>query len=130
MNAIIGIALSGLKAADVRLEASARNIANAQSRGAVSGAEGRAAYRPVAVSQVSLASGGVGATLAPSLREALLVYDPSASFADRQGYVDTPDIDLVDETVELATSRNSLGANLLVLRVAMDMDEDALSILP
>jgi flagellar basal-body rod protein FlgC len=129
MTPVIGIALSGLNASTVRLQASANNIANMRSSGAAPGASGPAAYTPLEVQQTSLASGGVQAALAPSARDALLSYDPSAPCANAEGYVATPDIDLADEMVQLITARYSFAANLQVLRTAYEMQDDALSIL-
>lgn len=129
MTPVTGIALSGLNASTQRLRASASNIANMRSSGAVSGAPGQPAYTPLEVRQTPLAGGGVEATLAPSARTALLTYDPSATFANAQGYVATPDVDLADEMVQLATARDSFAANLEVLRTAGEMQDDALHVL-
>ncbi len=129
MNPVTGIALSGLNASTLRLQASANNIANLRSRGAAPGATGQAVYMPLEVQQTSLASGGVEAALAPSARAALLAYDPSASFANAQGYVATPDIDLAEEMIGLVTARYSFAANLEVMRTSNAMQDDVLHIL-
>ena len=129
MTPVTGIALSGLNASTLRLQASANNIANARSKGAAAGATGRAAYTPLEVRQTSLASGGVDAALAPSARAALLAYDPSALFANAQGYVATPDIDIAEEMVQLITARYSFAANLQVPRASNEMQDDVLRIL-
>lgn len=122
MNPVSATALSGLNASTLRLRAAASNIANARNSGAVS-AVGAAsnAYVPVEVQQTAQAQGGVAAVLAPSSRAALLTYDPAAPYANAQGYVTTPDVDLVSETVELATTSYALAANIAVLRTADDM---------
>lgn len=129
MTPVTGIALSGLNASTLRLQASANNIANARSRGAAAGAAGRAAYTALEVRQTSLAGGGVDAALAPSARAALLSYDPSALFANAQGCVATPDIDVADEMVQLVTARYSYAASLQVLRASNEMQDDVLRIL-
>ena len=129
MSLITPIALSGANAATLRLQASANNIANARSSGAAPGGTGPRAYTPLEVAQTSLAGGGVDATLAPSARAALLAYDPSAPFANAQGYVAAPDIDLADEMLQLITARNSFAANLQVLRTSEEMQGDALRVL-
>lgn len=119
MNPVSAIALSGLNASTLRLRAAASNIANARSAGAVGAASN--AYAPVEVQQTAQAQGGVAAGLAPSSRAALLTYDPAAAYANAQGYVATPNVDLVSETVELATTGYAFAANLAVLRTADDM---------
>ncbi len=124
MTYLTGIALSGLKAASLRVQASASNIANLRSSGATPGGGGQAAYQPLEIHETACASGGVEAALAASSRDALLVYDPSAPFANAQGYVAMPDIDLVDEMLQLAAARYSFAANLEVLRTADEMQDD------
>jgi flagellar basal-body rod protein FlgC len=128
MSAVHAIALSGLNAATRRLEASASNIANSRTRGALPDAEGPAVYAPLEVQLAAQASGGVSATLAPSARAALLAYDPSASFANAQGYVAAPDVDLVGETVALAMASYEFAANLAVIRTADEMARAARTI--
>jgi flagellar basal-body rod protein FlgC len=129
MTPITGIALSGLNAAALRLTASASNVANMRSSGAAPGGQGQRVYTPLEVEAAPLAGGGVEASLAPSSRAALLAYDPSAPFANAQGMVATPDIDLADEMVQLITARTSFAANLAVLRASGEMQDDVLRIL-
>lgn len=128
MNPVTGIALSGLNASTLRLQASATNIANMRTSGAATGASGPPPYSPLEVQQTSLASGGVQAALSASSRNALLSYDPSAPFASVQGYVATPDIDLADEMVQLVAASYGFAANLEVLRTSDEMQADALRI--
>jgi flagellar basal-body rod protein FlgC len=129
MNAVSSIALSGLNAATLRLQAAASNIANMRSNGAVSRAGGPVVYTPLQVEQVATTDGGVTARLAPVSREALLAYDPSAPFANADGYVSAPDIDPMGELLELLTARFSYVANLQVLQTSGNMMDDALNIL-
>ena len=121
MSAITSIALSGLNAASLRVQAAASNLANARSNGAVRGENGPAPYTPLDVQQSSVATGGVTAQLAPSSREPLLAYDPSAPYANSGGYVASPDIDPADEVVALAMATYSFTANLAVVRTESEM---------
>lgn len=129
MNSVNAIALSGVNAATLRLRAAASNIANMRSTGALPGVAGPDAYTPLEVEQSPYVNGGVDARLSPSRREALQAYDPSARHANAAGYVATPDIDVVDEMLQLATARYSFAANLKVLRASDDMARAALDIL-
>ena len=61
MNPVNAIALSGLNAATLRVQASANNIANMRSNGALVAAAGPAPYTPLEVQQASMAGGGVAA---------------------------------------------------------------------
>lgn len=126
MNPVSAIALSGMNAATLRVRASASNIANMRSSGAVRGANGPAPYRPLDVRETPLANGGVMASLAPSSREAVLSYDPQASFANADGYVASPDVGLVGDMVQLAIAGYGFAANLAVLKTADDMTKSTL----
>ena len=121
MNPISAIALSGLNAATLRAQGSASNIANMRSNGALALADSPTPYTPLEVRQTPMAGGGVTANLAPSSRAAVLSYDPQAPFANADGYVASPDVDLVDDMLQLATARYSCAANLAVIHTAEDM---------
>lgn len=128
MNAVTSIALSGLNAATLRLFASASNIANMRSTGSTDGGDPQP-FTPLVVHETSVAGGGVMASLAPSSRDALLAYDPQAPFANTQGYVAAPNVDVVEEMLQMATARYGFAANLQVLRTNADMQDDLLRIL-
>ena len=66
-------------------------------------------------------SRGVAASLAPSSRVAVLSYDPQAPFASADGLVASPNVDVVDDMMQLATARYSFAANLAVIHTADDM---------
>ena len=121
MSVVTSIALSGLNAATLRVQAAASNLANARSSGAVRGDQGPAPYSPLEVHQASAATSGVTAQLSPSSREPLLTYDPSAPYANAEGYVASPDIDPADEVVSLAMATYSFAASLAVVRTESEM---------
>jgi flagellar basal-body rod protein FlgC len=129
MNAVTSIALSGLNAATLRLFASANNVANMRSIGSTEEGEDPAPFTPLEVHETAVVGGGVMVSLAPSSRDALLAYDPQAPFADAQGYVAAPNIDVVEEMLQMATARYGFAANLQVLRTNADMQDDLLRIL-
>jgi flagellar basal-body rod protein FlgC len=121
MSTISSIALSGLNAATLRVQASASNLANARSNGAVRGEAGPEPYAPLEVHQQAITTGGVAAQLAASSREPLLTYDPSAPYANAEGFVASPYIDPADEVVALAMATYSFSANLAVIRAESEM---------
>ena len=125
MNRVSDIELSGLNASTLRLRASANNIANARTTGAVGSGE-PTVYMPLDVLETAQANGGVAARLAPSLRAPLLAYDPGAPYANGQGYVAAPDVDMVAETVRLAMASQAFEANLTILRTADEMERSLL----
>lgn len=127
MNPINAIARSGINAATLRLQAAASNIANMRSRGAAQGSAGPDVYQPLDLHVTAQAGGGVTASLAPSSRAALLTYEPQAPFANADGYVATPDVDVVGEMLQLATARYGLAANLSVIHTADEMTRAVLA---
>jgi flagellar basal-body rod protein FlgC len=125
MSSVSAIALSGMNAALLRLNAAANNIANARSNGPLPGAAASGsfppAFTPVDVVQVSQPGGGVAARLVPNLSGPVAVYDPSAPYADSRGFIATPNVDLAEQMVQLLTARTDYSANLKVLRTEYEM---------
>ena len=132
MSTIGAIALSGMNAATLRLEAAASNIANMRSNGPLPDAANAANYAPVyaplEVNQTPNAAGGATASLAPATRQAVTAYDPSAPYANAQGLVASPDVDLAEQVVELITSGYAFTANLQTAKADAEMLATALAI--
>lgn len=120
MIAAISAATYGMNAAARRLEGSAANVANARTTGALQGVS--AAYRPVRVEQVTAITGGgpVAAVRAvsPVWRAA---YEPGAAFADADGMVAEPNVDLAGEVIEQATAEIAFRANAKTFETMQDM---------
>jgi flagellar basal-body rod protein FlgC len=125
VNTAFSIAVSGMQAASLRLEAAARNIANAGVEGAIPGATGiaspRPAYQPVAVEQTSLATGGVAATLRKVSPGFVTALQPTSSQADSQGMVAMPDVDMATQITDVLGAKQAFAANAQVMRVSDDM---------
>lgn len=133
------IAQSGMSAATLRLDAAASNLANAQSDGALPPVDGsapdpqaKAVYAPRRIDQVSLSptaskAAGVSAevTAAPDF---FASYKPDAAYADAQGMVATPNVDPVDQTVQLITAEQSFRANMSVYKTSDAMMQMVLDI--
>ena len=119
---MLSIASSGLAAASLRLDVAASNIANAQSSGPLPTATGPSAatpppaYVPLRVNQVAVAGGGTLATTQPIFPSSVPAYDPSASFADPNGLVAAPNVDLNNEAVQLIVARYAFALNAAVIK--------------
>jgi flagellar basal-body rod protein FlgC len=129
----IGIALSGTTAETRRMEASASNIANLRSRGALPGSDatGPKPYEPLTTSQsdVRTADGGGSGTRAayrPLNRPFVPEYDPGAAEADSQGMVGTPDVDVSQEMTQQILAKNAYKANLAVMKTSDEMTRSLL----
>ena len=122
MSSISAIALSGLNAASRRLQVSASNVANAQSTGAVPNANGTVpagapqAYAPLQVVQSASAGGGVQTSVTTVTPSITTVFDPQASFANQDGLVAAPNVDLAQEFVGQLLASYSFAANVAVLK--------------
>jgi flagellar basal-body rod protein FlgC len=139
---ILSIATSGLSAASLRVSVAANNIANANTTGPLpsSGASAGAgiaptfpaAYVPLRVEQVGQSSGstpgGTVATVSTVSPSYTAQSDPSASFANQDGLVAAPNVDLAGEFVELATAKYSFIANAKVIQAYAETTESLLDI--
>ncbi len=75
--------------------------------------------------EVTLAEGDVVEDPSSSYR---LVYDPSHPDADEQGYVKMPDIEVINEMVDMMAASRSYEANVSVISSAKKMIQDTLEI--
>lgn len=125
MAASIGIALSGLTAQTRRLDASASNVANVRSTGAVPATDGtaegkRAPYQPLAVAQTD-ANPGTRATFTPITPAYLQEYAPDDGAANGDGMVAAPNVDLATERINQMAASRAYGANIAVVRTQDEM---------
>jgi flagellar basal-body rod protein FlgC len=133
------IAQSGMAAATLRLDAAASNLANAQSDGALPPTDGsapdpkaQAAYEPRRIDQISLSpSAGKAAGVSAQITakpDFFASYKPDASFANEQGMVASPNVDPVNETVQMITAEQSFLSNMSVYKTADAMTKMVLDI--
>jgi flagellar basal-body rod protein FlgC len=121
----LAIAGSGMSAESERLSAIASNLANANTAVGPGGQPYRA--REVvfqAVSADGADAAGVGmngvkiAAVVESSAPAQSVYNPGSSFADDKGYVQMPNVNPVDEMVNMISAQQDYQANLEAFNVA------------
>ncbi|MBI1214510.1 MAG: flagellar biosynthesis protein FlgC [Alphaproteobacteria bacterium] len=131
MTDALSIAVSGLLAQGTRLAATASNIANASTEGTLPGADSSApastVYKPLQVSFTSVDSGGVVANVIPRPQGYSVAYDPTSPYANGDGYVAAPDVDLNQEAVNLIETRLLYKANLSVIKTQDEMLGDLLN---
>lgn len=134
MSSISAIALSGLNAASLRLQVSASNVANAGSTGALPNANGTVpagspqAYAPLEVVQSASVGGGVQTSVTTVTPSTTAVFDPQASFANQDGLVAAPNVDLASEFVGQLLASYSYTANAIVLKADDRMTQSLLDI--
>ena len=125
MDDAMAIAASGMAAASASLTAAASNIANMETAGPVPATTpmgplpaSSGVYQPVSATTQALPGGGVTAAISNTLPSYSLAYDPSAPFANLQGMVAAPNVDLAAQAVNQLSSALAFRANLAVFQVA------------
>jgi flagellar basal-body rod protein FlgC len=123
----LSIAGSGMSAESERLTAIASNVANANSSIGANGQPYRAREvvfkavsssddndDPSAVGMGGVKVAGVVESNAPTHQ----VYDPGSTYADSNGYVQMPNVNPVDEMVNMISAQQDYQANLEAFNVA------------
>jgi flagellar basal-body rod protein FlgC len=134
MSSISTIALSGMNAAVRRLEVSASNVANVMSTGALPNADGTMpagapqAYAPLQLVQTASAGGGTQAAVTTTTPSTTALYDPQAPFANQDGLVAAPNVDLSQEIISQMVASYSFTANATVMKADDRMTKSLLNI--
>ena len=119
------IAVSGLAVASLRLQVSANNVANALTSGPLPGSANSAgypaAYVPERVNQIDIAGGGTSASIGTISPSYVSTYDQAAPYADSNGFVASPNVDLATELVQQLVARYTFAANAHVVRADAQM---------
>lgn len=127
----IQTALSGLFAATKRVEASAANIAGANTAGSLAAGSQTPPYTPVTTVQSTQtdANGNpisVNAENIPRNNPFTPVYSPDSPFADENGIIGVPNVNYAEEAVNLSIAKASYQANLIVLETVSELSEEVL----
>lgn len=127
MTNAIGIALTGLNSASLKLNASASNIANLNTVGSLTD-ENNAPYTPITTQSKSLGSvtGGVQTDIIPQNPAFVPAYDADSPFADENGLIGVPNINLAEEIVNIKLAEISYKANLKTIDVAGELFDELL----
>lgn len=121
MSSVLSIAMSGMQAATRRLEVSASNVANVRSEGSLPDAQGNIPpdaprpFTPLRVGQVDVAGGGTRAIVSEVSPSYTATYDPTAPYANADGLVATPNVDLADEMIQQLIASYAYAANARVV---------------
>jgi flagellar basal-body rod protein FlgC len=128
----MSVAGTGMSAEAERLSATASNIANANSAIAPGGQPYRArevVFEAVAPDGSEADSGAAAGAVAGVKVAAVVesaaptrrVYDPGNGFADDQGYVEMPNVNPVDEMVNMISAQQDYQASLEAFNVAKSL---------
>jgi flagellar basal-body rod protein FlgC len=132
MSAISSIALSGLNDAAARVSNAANNIANMTTTSKLPTAGGAyTGYKAQDVVTLSLASGGAGqgvtSTVQPTNPSYQVAPGTTSPYANANGLVAAPNINLTTDMVSLSTAQFSYGANAEVIKTDDRMQKTLLN---
>ncbi|MHB9130789.1 MAG: flagellar basal body rod protein FlgC [Armatimonadota bacterium] len=122
----IDISATGLAAQRRRLDLIAENLANAETTRTP---EGGPYKRQVAVFTANGESGGVTVSeVVQDTRPSRNVYQPGHPDANAEGYVQMPNVNGIEEMVDLVSATRSYEANVTALNASKAMTRKALEI--
>lgn len=131
---VFNVAGSAMSAQSVRLNVTASNLANAQSVSSSVGTTYRARHPVFAAVQADALSeaGGVETDLSPSRGVQVLGivesaapldlrYEPDHPYADADGYVAYPNVNVVEEMANMISASRSFQVNVQTMQSAREM---------
>jgi len=128
---VFHISASALTAQSMRLNAVASNMANADSAHASTG-EGYKAkqvvFQAIAMGQNPWAQGVRMKEVVEDPSPARLVYDPKHPLADAKGYVAYPNVDPVEEMVNMISASRSYQTNVEVMSTTKNLLQRTLAV--
>ncbi|KAB8043562.1 MULTISPECIES: flagellar basal body rod protein FlgC [unclassified Janthinobacterium] len=119
---IFNVSGSAMSAQAQRLNTVASNLANADSATSASGEAYRA--KQVVFEAVPLANGGTAVKVQKVIEDPSpmkLVYDPKNPLADDKGYVTMPNVNTVDEMVNMLSASRSYQTNVETMNAAKSL---------
>lgn len=129
---VFNIAGSALTAQSMRLNATASNLANADSVTTENGQPYRAKQVVFAARQLpgaGSASAGVAVTqVVQSAAPMRLVYEPGNPAANAEGYVEMPNVNVVEEMVNMISASRSYQTNAEIMNTARTLLQRTLQI--
>lgn len=123
----ISIALSGLNAATNKLNATASNIANITTAGSLDDPS-KAPYDALTTNQTASENGGVNSEVVSAGRPFVPTFAPDSPFANSEGLIGSPNVNLTKEAVNLSLAEITYKANIGTLKTAEEMSDELLNI--
>lgn len=126
---VYNIAGSALSAQSMRLNVVASNLANADSVAGPDGQPYRA--RQVVFAAKPVEGGGLGVRVTgvvEDLAPPRIVYDPKNPAADEQGFVTMPNVNVVEEMVNMISASRAYQSNVEVMNTAKTLMQKTLAL--
>ena len=125
----IDVSASGLSAQRKRLDVVAENLANSETTRTAEGGPYRRKKIVFSEALDAVGEGGVAATeVVDDTTPAKRVHDPGHPDADADGYVELPNVNVVEEMAEMISATRSYEANVTALNAVKAMIRRALDI--
>ena len=131
MNDVFRISSSALTAQSLRLNATASNLANAESAAGPDGKVYRAkqvVFQAEPIGNRPESAGVSVARVVEDTAEPRRAYDPKHPLADADGYVSMPNVNVVDEMVNMISASRSYQTNVEVMNTAKTLMLKALTL--
>ncbi|MBV8465717.1 MAG: flagellar basal body rod protein FlgC [Burkholderiales bacterium] len=129
---VFDIASSAMTAQSIRLNATASNLANADSATSSTGQPYRAKQVVFSATQMTqnqpLAVGVKVAAVSEDSSPPRLVYDPKNPLADAKGYVAMPNVDVVEEMTNMIAASRSYQTNADMMNTAKTLLQHTLQL--
>jgi flagellar basal-body rod protein FlgC len=124
LTAAMKVAASGMSAQSERLRVVSENLANAQSTGRTPGSDPYRRKTITFASELDRASGVSTVDVADIARDPSafpVEYQPGNPAADANGYVKTPNVNVLVEMADMREANRGYEANLQVIKQARDL---------
>lgn len=130
---VFNIAGSAMTAQSLRLNVVASNMANADSITSANGQPYRAKQvvfqaKPLYPSMPAGANGVVVQKVIEDPSPMRMMYDPKSPYADSQGYVTMPNVNVVEEMTNMISASRSYQANVEMMNTTKSMIQRTLAI--
>ncbi|MDE2600383.1 MAG: flagellar basal body rod protein FlgC [Rhodocyclaceae bacterium] len=134
LSNVFAISGSALTAQSARLNTTASNLANADS---IVGADGKpyrskqVVFKAVPVGEQGAVAGSMGVRVSQVVESAApmrQIYDPNNPAADEKGMVNMPNVNVVEEMVNMISSSRSYQNNVEVMNTAKALMQKTLTI--
>lgn len=120
----LSLSLSGLISSSQKANVASGNIANADVTGATDKNSPNQAYRAKTTLDTSTSGGGVRTTVLERNPPFIPSYEPGSPFADAEGMVNSPNVNLDEELINIKLAENAYKSNLVALKTSLSMQED------
>ncbi len=115
--------ISGLMSSSKKANVAASNIVNADVTGSTDVKSSNQAYKPQDTLDVSVTGGGVKTVSLDRNPSFIPSYEPNSPFADSEGLVNSPNVNLDEELINLKIAENAYKANITALKAGISMQD-------